>query len=115
MLVARPGIRSVKQLKGKTIGVELGFVAHLLVLKALEENGMQESDVTRKNITTHETGLAHYDFAKFEKVLREGIKPDGSKLDPFMPIKDIKHMDDVEMKDLWEFLQSLEKKPFGGR
>jgi cytochrome c553 len=67
------------------------------------------------NITTHETGIAHYDFAKFEKVLREGIKADGSKLDPFMPIKDIKHMDAVEMKALWEYLQSLEKKPFGGR
>jgi cytochrome c553 len=67
------------------------------------------------NITTHETGIAHYDFAKFEKVLREGIKADGSKLDPFMPIKDIKHMDDIELKALWEFLQSVEKRPFGGR
>lgn len=58
MLVARPGIKSVKQLKGKTIGVELGFVAHLLVLKALAANGMSESDVKLVNIPTHETPQA---------------------------------------------------------
>lgn len=58
MLVAKPGIKSVKELKGKKIGVELGFVDHLLVLKALEANGMKESDVTLVNIPTHETPKA---------------------------------------------------------
>ncbi|HMP84361.1 MAG TPA: ABC transporter substrate-binding protein, partial [Verrucomicrobiota bacterium] len=58
MLVAKPGINSVKDLKGKKIGVELGFVDHLLVLKALEANGMKESDVTLVNIPTHETPKA---------------------------------------------------------
>lgn len=58
MLVAKPGIKSVKDLKGKKIGVELGFVDHLLVLKALEANGMKESDVTLVNIPTHETPKA---------------------------------------------------------
>jgi mono/diheme cytochrome c family protein len=67
------------------------------------------------NITTHQSGIAHYDFAKFDKVMREGIKPDGSKLDPFMPIGNFKEFDEVEMKALWEFLKSLEQKPFGGR
>src|SRR5210317_1659134 len=36
MIVAKPGIKSVKQLKGKKIGVEVGYVGHLLLLKALE-------------------------------------------------------------------------------
>lgn len=58
MLVARPGIRSVQQLKGKTIGVELGFVGHLLVLKALEANGLSETDVKLVNMPTHETPQA---------------------------------------------------------
>jgi NitT/TauT family transport system substrate-binding protein len=58
MLVAKPGINSVKELKGKKIGVELGFVDHLLVLKALEANGMKEKDVTLVNIPTHETPKA---------------------------------------------------------
>lgn len=58
MLVAKPGIDSVKDLKGKKIGVEVGFVSHLLVLKALEANGMSEADVTLVNIPTHETPKA---------------------------------------------------------
>ena len=35
MIVGAPGINSVKDLKGKKIGVEIGFVSHLLLLKAL--------------------------------------------------------------------------------
>ncbi|CAN8141731.1 NitT/TauT family transport system substrate-binding protein [uncultured Thiomicrorhabdus sp.] len=55
MVVAQPGISSIKDLKGKKIGVEVGFVGHLLLLTALEENGMQESDVTLVNVPTNET------------------------------------------------------------
>jgi len=58
MVVAKPGITSIKDLKGKKIGVELGFVDHLLLLKGLEANGMTESDVTLVNIPTHETPKA---------------------------------------------------------
>lgn len=58
MIVARPGITSVADLKGKKIGVEVGFVGHLLLLKALEANGMSESDVTLVNVPTHETPKA---------------------------------------------------------
>ena len=50
MIVAAPGINSVKDLKGKKIGVELNFVDHLLLLKALEANGMSEADVTLVNM-----------------------------------------------------------------
>jgi len=58
MVVAKPGIKSLKDLKGKKIGVEIGFVDHLLLLKGLEANGMKESDVTLVNIPTHETAKA---------------------------------------------------------
>jgi len=58
MIVARPGIESVKDLKGKKIGVEVGFVDHLLLLKALEANGMNESDVELVNVPTGETPKA---------------------------------------------------------
>jgi NitT/TauT family transport system substrate-binding protein len=58
MVVARPGIRKVEQLKGKKVGVELGFVGHLLLLKALEAHGLQESDVELVNMPTHETPQA---------------------------------------------------------
>lgn len=55
MVVARPGIKSIKDLKGKKVGVEIGFVGHLLLLNALEKNGMSESDVTLVNVPTNET------------------------------------------------------------
>jgi NitT/TauT family transport system substrate-binding protein len=55
MIVAKPGITSVKQLKGKKIGVEVGFVSHLLLLNALKKNGMSENDVELVNVPTNET------------------------------------------------------------
>ncbi|CAA0126271.1 Putative aliphatic sulfonates-binding protein [Halioglobus japonicus] len=55
MIVASPGIASVADLKGKTIGVEVGFVGHLLLLNALESVGLGESDVTLVNVPTNET------------------------------------------------------------
>ncbi len=55
MVVAKPGIKSLKELKGKKIGVEVGFVDHLLLLNGLEKAGMKESDVTLVNTKTNET------------------------------------------------------------
>jgi len=60
MIVAKPGVKSIQDLKGKSVGVEVGFVDHLLLLKALESNGLKESDVTLVNMPTNQTaqGLA---------------------------------------------------------
>jgi len=58
MIVGKPGIASLKDLKGKTIGLEQNLVEHLLFLKALEMNGMKESDVTLKNVPTNDTPQA---------------------------------------------------------
>jgi NitT/TauT family transport system substrate-binding protein len=55
MIVAAPGISSVKDLKGKKVGLEEGFVSHLLFLKGLEKNGMTADDVTIVNTPTNET------------------------------------------------------------
>jgi NitT/TauT family transport system substrate-binding protein len=55
MVVARPGIKSIKDLKGKKIGVEVGFVDHLLLLNALEASGLSEADVVLVNVPTNET------------------------------------------------------------
>lgn len=55
MIVARPGITSIAELKGKTIGVEIGFVSHLLLLNALESVGLDEADVELMNVPTNET------------------------------------------------------------
>jgi NitT/TauT family transport system substrate-binding protein len=55
MIVARPGLSSVKELKGKRIGVEVGFVDHLLLLEALKSVGLKESDVEIVNEKTNVT------------------------------------------------------------
>jgi NitT/TauT family transport system substrate-binding protein len=55
MIVARPGIESLKALKGKKIGLEVGLVEHLMLLKGLEKAGLKESDVKLVNVATHET------------------------------------------------------------
>lgn len=51
-IIAKPGIASVKALKGKKVGVEVGFVDHLLLLKALQLNGLTEDDVKLVPIQT---------------------------------------------------------------
>src|SRR6202046_3720170 len=45
MIVAKPGIKSLKDLKGKKIGIEVGLVKHLLLLHGLSGAGMKEKDV----------------------------------------------------------------------
>jgi NitT/TauT family transport system substrate-binding protein len=55
MIVARPGINSLKDLKGKKIGIEIGLVEHLLLLDGLKKQGMTQDDVTLVNSKTNET------------------------------------------------------------
>jgi NitT/TauT family transport system substrate-binding protein len=55
MIVAKPGIASLKDLKGKKIGIEVGLVEHLMLLNALKKNGMTEADVTLVNTPTNQT------------------------------------------------------------
>ena len=55
MIVAKPGITTVAQLKGKKIGVEVGFVDHLLLMYALKSADMTDKDVKIKNVPTDQT------------------------------------------------------------
>ena len=58
MIVAKPGIKTVSALKGKKIGVEVGFVDHLLLLNALKSAKLTESDVILVNTPTDQTAQA---------------------------------------------------------
>ncbi|HVZ70761.1 MAG TPA: ABC transporter substrate-binding protein [Polyangia bacterium] len=58
MIVAKRGIKDIKALKGKKIGLEVGLVEHLMLDKALEKNGMKESDVKIVNVPTNQTAQA---------------------------------------------------------
>jgi NitT/TauT family transport system substrate-binding protein len=55
MIVGRPGIKSIKDLKGKKVGIEIGLVEHLLLLDGLKKAGLTDSDVTLVNTKTNDT------------------------------------------------------------
>lgn len=55
MIVAKPGIESLADLKGKKIGLEEGFVIHLLLLKGAELAGIDPSEFEIVNTPTNET------------------------------------------------------------
>ena len=55
MIVAKPNFKTLKDLKGQKIGIELGLVEHLLLLNGLEKSGMTEKDVSLVNAKTNET------------------------------------------------------------
>lgn len=57
------------------------------------------------NITP--TGLAAYDYAAFVKALSEGVRPDGSAINPLMPVQATKLMTPVEMTAIWKYLQTV--------
>ncbi|HET7238803.1 MAG TPA: ABC transporter substrate-binding protein, partial [Terrimicrobiaceae bacterium] len=45
MIIGKPGVESIKDLKGQKVGIEASLVEHLLLLEALKRNGMTQSDV----------------------------------------------------------------------
>jgi NitT/TauT family transport system substrate-binding protein len=55
MIIGKPGIESIKDLKGEKVGIEATLVEHLLLLEALKQNGMTQSDVEIVNTATNET------------------------------------------------------------
>jgi NitT/TauT family transport system substrate-binding protein len=55
MIVGAPGVNSIKDLKGKKIGIEVTLVEHMLLLQALKNNGMKQSDVELVGTPTNDT------------------------------------------------------------
>jgi len=53
MIIGKPGIKSIKDLKGQKVAVELGLVEHFLLLEGLKRNGLSQSDVTLVNTPTN--------------------------------------------------------------
>jgi NitT/TauT family transport system substrate-binding protein len=57
-LVAREGIGSMSDLKGRRVATTVGEVNHLLLLKALESAGLRESDVQLVDMNPDDAGAA---------------------------------------------------------
>ena len=57
-IIGKPGIKSIKELKGKTVATELGTVEHFMLLQALAKNKMTEKDIAYKNLTVPDAAAA---------------------------------------------------------
>jgi NitT/TauT family transport system substrate-binding protein len=55
MVIAPPNIKSLAALKGKKVGVEIGFLSHLLLINALASVGLTDQDVELVNVPTDQT------------------------------------------------------------
>jgi NitT/TauT family transport system substrate-binding protein len=54
MIVAKPGIKTLADLKGKKIAVEVGLVEHLLLRAGMKKLGMKAGDIEIVNAKTNE-------------------------------------------------------------
>ena len=68
--------------------------------------------VTSRNLTPHETGLAHYSRDDLARALKSGLRPDGSVLSAPMPL--FRGLEDVEIDALHVYLKSLPARPAEG-
>ena len=57
-IIAKPGIESMKDLKGKKGATELGTCDHFLLLKGLASQGMKEKDIQYTNLTVPDAAAA---------------------------------------------------------
>ena len=68
-----------------------------------------------RNLTPHETGLKDWSDAEIERAIREGVRKDGSRLNPPMGYDFYKNIPPADMKALVAYLRSLKPMPFGGK
>ena len=63
------------------------------------------------NLTPHANGLAGWTEADFTRALRQGLRPDGSELHPFMPWRAYGAMTETEVAALWKHFSKLPAEP----
>lgn len=65
------------------------------------------------NITP--AALGSWTEEDFRRSMKEGVRPNGTPIDPIMPWKLAGRMSDQEMHALWVYLQSVPSKEYGNR
>lgn len=77
--------------------------------------GAPPSIPTPLNLTPDKTGLGDWSYEDFDTLMKTGVRKNGGKLNPFMPVESWKNFDDTEMHALWSYLRTLKPTPFGNR
>jgi len=67
------------------------------------------------NLTPHETGLKDWSEEDFIRALREGKRPDGSDISPYMPWKAYAGMSDEELQAMYAYLRTVPPRVKGNR
>jgi hypothetical protein len=67
------------------------------------------------NLTPHPDGMGGWDYTTFERAMREGLRADGTKLDPVMPWSALSNMPRADLEALFVYFQSLPPQPTGRR
>jgi len=57
--------------------------------------------------------LATWTEQDFVRAMRKGVRPDGARIDEFMPWRSYRSMNDLELRALWAYLRSVPAKQFG--
>ncbi len=60
-------------------------------------------------------GIGRWSEGDFVRAMREGRRPGGAAIDPFMPWQTFRRMDDVELRALWAYLRTVPARPFGNK
>jgi hypothetical protein len=71
------------------------------------------TSVPASNLTP--AALGAWAEADFLRVMRTGTRPDGRRLDAFMPWPYFAQMTDDELRALWRFLQAIPPRATGSR
>ena len=61
------------------------------------------------------TGIGTWTESDFTRAMREGKRPDGTTLDPFMPWNVFRKMTEDDLHALWLYLQSVPAREFGNK
>lgn len=77
--------------------------------------GAPSSFAVPLNITPHETGLKGWTYEDFDRLLTTGVRKNGKKVDPLMPVESFGKLEEIEKRALFAYLQSVPAVPFGGR
>jgi mono/diheme cytochrome c family protein len=65
------------------------------------------------NITP--SGIGHYTLADFTRLLRTGVRPDGSQVKDGMPWKFTRSLDDTEIAAIYAYLKTVPPREYGHR